>query len=271
MKKIHIILLLLILLMSACSPGENNSSSTKLVPTSQLLENVVSGSSASKLSLSISSPTPGPRNYKYLFVATNETGHDANWGGIAGADAFCNSHVPSNITGGDGGIIADGIVSDLKPFKAMVVDGVYRSAAGGEFGKIDWVFRPNTEYRRAADNAIVFTSNSDGLIDFFNNAKLQNSFAVPNIPTGIWTGLDSKDWTVWTVGTPVNCQGWTTSMLPLYGVFGNANSLDGHSLMNQVAGTSIGGTLQCGTKISPLQNLKLGILCVEQNSANPEE
>ncbi|EMG01323.1 PF07588 family protein [Leptospira borgpetersenii str. 200701203] len=104
-----------------------------------------------------------PSSGLYVFVSsyTNNASvpplsHNGNFGGTAGADAYCNSHIPSSLTG-------------TGSYKAMLVDGTNRVAttvgATSSTGQKDWVFEKNTSYYRA-DGNLVFTTNDAGLFDF---------------------------------------------------------------------------------------------------------
>ncbi|EMJ91142.1 PF07588 family protein [Leptospira alstonii serovar Sichuan str. 79601] len=190
----------------------------------------------------------------YIFT-TSSSGvvHNGNFGGISGADAFCQNNIPSNI-------------SNNRIFKAMLTDGVNRVATtigpNSADGQVNWVFQPNQQYRRAEDGAIVMTTNSSGMFDFANGARLENSFALKG-ESGQWTGLNS-DWTVWKSGSlPITCSSWNSSTLTLYGSFGSSTSTDSDIL---AARTSTGGnfTSSCSSTRTAYGRYNLGLVCVEQ-------
>uniref|UniRef100_UPI0009BCB793 DUF1554 domain-containing protein n=1 Tax=Leptospira noguchii TaxID=28182 RepID=UPI0009BCB793 len=108
-----------------------------------------------------------PQGYlPYIYVTSSfGVGHNGNFGGISGADAYCQSNTPGNL-------------SPTGVYKAMLVDGINRVATtvgpNSTVGQVDWVFQPNQKYQRAEDGAIVMTTNSSGMIDFESGARLEN-------------------------------------------------------------------------------------------------
>ncbi|WP_033109941.1 endostatin-like outer membrane lipoprotein LenC [Leptospira interrogans] len=193
---------------------------------------------------------------KYIFVTSStEEWHDGNFGGIAGADAYCQSQVPTNLP--SGGI-----------YKAMLVDGVNRVATtigpNSTVGQKDWVFLPNHKYIRDYDDALIMTTNSSGMFDFTNNRELENSFS--QIAAAQWTGLNS-DWTIWTSAgvpgrEPIICNSWTTSDNSVYGVCGMSNRKDSNVL--KAAESNEQFTAACSLKFTSYGNYRLGLVCVEQ-------
>lgn len=127
-----------------------------------------------------------PSGGLYVFVTsyTNSTSvlpltHNGNFTGISGADAYCNSHIPSSLSG-------------TGSYKAMLVDGVNRVATtvgpNSSSGQKDWVFIKNTSYYRP-DGKMVFTTNDAGLFDF-STGSLSYAF-VDSFTSGILEfGLD---------------------------------------------------------------------------------
>ncbi|EMJ90769.1 endostatin-like outer membrane lipoprotein LenC [Leptospira alstonii] len=192
---------------------------------------------------------------KYIFVTSStEEWHNGNFGGIAGADAYCQSQVPTNLPSGG-------------TYKAMIVDGVNRVATtvgpNSTVGQKDWVLLPNQKYIRDYDDTFIMTTNSSGMFDFANNRKLENSFS--QIAAAHWTGLNS-DWTVWTSGgipglEPIICDSWTSSDNSVYGVYGMSNSTDSNALKAESNGTF---TTSCSNKLTSYGNYRLGLVCVEQ-------
>ncbi|WP_139357235.1 DUF1554 domain-containing protein, partial [Leptospira alexanderi] len=179
--------------------------------------------------------------------------HNGNFGGISGADAFCQSHIPSNIP-------STGI------YKAMLTDGVKRVAttvsSSSTIGQVDWVFKPNQQYRRAEDGAIVMTTNSSGMFDFASGATLENPFTLQR-ESGQWTGLNS-DWTTWkSGGVPVTCDSWKSSTLTFYGTFGSSTRTDSGILAAKTSG-GINFTTSCSNTRAPYGPYNLGLVCVEQ-------
>ncbi|EMJ92355.1 PF07588 family protein [Leptospira kirschneri str. JB] len=189
---------------------------------------------------------------KYIFVTSStEEWHNGNFGGIAGADAYCQSQVPSNLP--SGGI-----------YKAMIVDGVNRVATtvgpNSTVGQKDWVLRPNQQYLRDYDDVFIMTTNSSGMFDFANNNQLENSFS--QVPAAQWTGLNS-DWTVWkSGGIPITCNSWNSNDLSVYGVYGMANSKNSNTLKAEESNGAF--TTSCSHKFTSYGNYRIGLVCVEQ-------
>ncbi|EMO52119.1 endostatin-like outer membrane lipoprotein LenC [Leptospira noguchii] len=189
---------------------------------------------------------------KYIFVTSStEEWHDGNFGGIAGADAYCQSQVPTNIP--TGGI-----------YKAMIVDGINRVATtvgpNSKVGQRDWVLRGIQKYIRAEDGATIMITNSSGMVDLtYFGSSLENSFS--QIAATQWTGLNS-DWTTWQVGgVPTTCNTWNTSKIDRYGVYGMSNSKDSNALKAESNGQF---TVSCSNKLTSYGNYRLGLVCVEQ-------
>lgn len=114
-----------------------------------------------------------PSGGLYVFVTsyTNSSSvspltHNGNFARISGADAYCNSHIPSGLPG-------------TGSYKAMLVDGINRVAttvgANSSSGQKDWVFEKNTSYYRP-DGKLVFTTNDAGLFDF-STGSLSQAFS----------------------------------------------------------------------------------------------
>ncbi|WP_016750247.1 endostatin-like outer membrane lipoprotein LenC [Leptospira kirschneri] len=189
---------------------------------------------------------------KYIFVTSStEEWHNGNFGGIAGADAYCQSQVPTNLP--SGGI-----------YKAMIVDGVNRVATtvgpNSKVGQKDWVLLPNQKYIRDYDDVFIMTTNSSGMFDFANNNQLENSFS--QIAAAQWTGLNS-DWTVWTSGgIPITCDSWNSNDLSVYGVYGMANSKNSNALKAEESNGAF--TTSCSHNFTSYGNYRLGLVCVEQ-------
>ncbi|EMN01089.1 PF07588 family protein [Leptospira noguchii str. 1993005606] len=131
-----------------------------------------------------------PEGYIPYIFTTSSLGLDSigNFGGISGADAYCQSRIPSNIPSGI--------------YKAMIVDGINRVATtvgpNSKVGQRDWVLRGIQKYIRAEDGATIMITNSSGMVDLtYFGSSLENSFS--QIAATQWTGLNS-DWTTWQVG-----------------------------------------------------------------------
>ncbi len=200
-----------------------------------------------------------PSSGLYVFVSsyTNNVSvpplsHNGNFGGIAGADAYCNSHIPTSLTG-------------TGSYKAMLVDGKNRVATTvgqtSSTGQKDWVFEKNTSYYRA-DGDLVFTTNDAGLFDF-SNGSLTRPFAdvFYLYDFGIWTGLQSN-WK--TAASTQLCssasQPWTSGSSPVRGSIGYAN-------YNSSASISM-DPIPCQWTSAQDPNsqgsMEMGVLCVQE-------
>jgi hypothetical protein len=153
----------------------------------------------------------------------------ANFGGVSGADALCESGKPSAGT-----------------WKALISDGVSRLACTGAdctndtTGRMNWVLAADTMYRRSSDNALVGTTNSPGLFAF----PLTNGWA--SNTNRSWTGFQAS----WSSNTN-NCSAWTNA----------TSSFDGKAgINNATKSTSIatGGVQDCDSSNT------LGIICFQQ-------
>ncbi|KXZ30584.1 hypothetical protein AYB33_16985 [Leptospira santarosai] len=200
-----------------------------------------------------------PSSGLYVFVSsyTNNASvpplsHNGNFGGIAGADAYCNSHIPTSLTG-------------TGSYKAMLVDGKNRVATTvgqtSSTGQKDWVFEKNTSYYRA-DGDLVFTTNDAGLFDF-SNGSLTRPFAdvFYLYDFGIWTGLQSN----WKTAVSTQLcssasQPWTSGSSPVRGSIGYAN-------YNSSASIST-GSIPCQWTSAQDPNsqgsMEMGVLCVQE-------
>ncbi|AXR68586.1 DUF1554 domain-containing protein [Leptospira mayottensis] len=200
-----------------------------------------------------------PSGGLYVFVTsyTNSSSvspltHNGNFAGISGADAYCNSRIPSGLPG-------------TGSYKAMLVDGINRVAttvgSNSSSGQKDWVFQKNTSYYRA-DGRMVFTTNDAGLFDF-SAGNLSNAFADSFYvwDFGIWTGLQSN-WK--TVPSTQLCSSaslpWTSGSVSVSGGIGYANYNNGTSIS--------AGSIPCQWKEAQDPNsqgsMEMGILCVQE-------
>ena len=129
----------------------------------------------------------GDCNPCVIFVtAAQSTG---NHGGVAGADAKCNSDAnkPSKGT-----------------FKAMIGATTRRGTAGSQ---LDWVIKPSTPYSRK-DGTLIAYSTASGLLPADLTAAIDATTNY-NIHTGlnadgsVATGKTCSDWTATTLGSNV--------------------------------------------------------------------
>lgn len=120
---------------------------------------------------------------KKIFVILQDLTGDlktfgAGTNGVNGADKACQSD--SQSSGGT--------------YKALIVDGLNRIActtancSGGVGEHLDWVLKPNNEYRQIDGTTVIGTTNAKGIFDF----PLQNVFSTSSY--FLWAGLQS-DWT----------------------------------------------------------------------------
>ena len=129
------------------------------------------------------------KDYCIVFL-TSATNTASGVGGISGADATCNtdSNKPNNST-----------------YKALIVDSANRKActsafcSGGQIENKLWAFKPNIEYRRIDETAVIGTTNSAGIFSFPLNHSMTNT------NDQVWTGLNT-DWT----SSSNNCSNWTS-------------------------------------------------------------
>lgn len=149
-------------------------------------------------------------NIKRIFSATQ---HNGNFGGVNGADEYCNNDANKPATG---------------TYKAMIVDGDTRVACtssncteGGISENIGWVLLPETTYVRTDDDSVIGTTTTAAIFDLSLN--LNNSFT--NSGGEVWTGLSSS----W--NTSSTCNSWTNdSGDPPYGEVGIATEIDSEAI-----------------------------------------
>lgn len=167
------------LTLAACSQKEKDNTALYLV----LLANLSSDNSVG------SCATTGP--CKIFATAANATVN----AGISGLDSNCSSD--SNKPAGGG------------TYKALVSDGTNRRACTtancgtGTGEHINWVLKPNKEYRQADGTTVIGTTTSNGVFTF----PLTNAFQTTITGTnGIVTGLNTN----WTSNAN-DCSDWSTN------------------------------------------------------------
>ena len=109
---------------------------------------------------------------------------------------------------------------------------------------LDWVFQPNTEYRREDETTVIGTTNSSSIFEF----PLDNSFTGVN--ETYWTGFPSTWAILNTGGGNIDCLGWTSKDGGASGRVGVGDETDS----NAIDRTS--GQASCSTSHK--------IICVEQ-------
>ena len=164
----------------------------------------ISGANITNVSVTCST------NEKIIFLTAAGAGAGGgggggNFGGISGADSFCESD--SNYPGSG-------------TYKALIVDGTNRvactsadCATDGESEHVDWVLTKNTPYVKIG-GAAINTTNSVGLFDF----PLTN--AIGTLGNNTYTGLESD----WTTGS--DCVNWTSGDFNDQGHMGRQNATD---------------------------------------------
>lgn len=153
---------------------------------------------------------------KFIFLTSSA--YTGNLGGIAGADAKCNSagNKPNGST-----------------YKAMIAASGVRVACttancgGGAGEHIDWVLYPTTQYTRP-DNTAIGTTTANGIFAFSLTASISTASQSP------WTGLGA-DWT-----TSSNCSSWGST-----GGNGQAGLANATSPSAINAGFGMGSGLTC--------------------------
>lgn len=131
----------------------------------------------------------GTKGWCYIFVS--DTGTQGDFGGVSVADSTCNSDTNKPNSG---------------TYKAMLYEAGTRVAcdasncSAGSAGQVDWVLRPNTQYRRDDGTTVIATTNNNGIFTF----PLSNSF--DTVGTTYWTGF-STDW----ISSGSDCASWTSN------------------------------------------------------------
>lgn len=155
-----------------------------------------------------------PPEFLRIFVPRDSEGvakpHNGNWGGIAGADAYCNlSH-------------ASKPMDPVGSFKALLVDGFYRVATtepvvySGDVavGRNDWPLLAEQYYKDMDGNVIGKTDDQA----FFGTYLEDDIHAAhPFKRAEAWTGLNND----WTLNKQMHCEGWTSTE-PGYGQMGRS-------------------------------------------------
>jgi len=121
-------------------------------------------------------------------IYLTSTPKKANFGGVSGADAQCNSSPP--IAGS---------------YKALLVDGTTRvactsaqCATSGAAEGSDWALAPNTKYVRPDGTTVIGTTSAAAIFPFPLAASIGTS------GVSYWTGLNAN----WTTSAD-SCSGWT--------------------------------------------------------------
>ncbi|PKA03818.1 hypothetical protein CH375_14725 [Leptospira ellisii] len=146
-----------------------------------------------------------------MFATTNVSGMTKN-GGIAGIDNDCAAD-PNKPSGGG-------------TYKALVSDGVNRracttaSCSNGISENLNWILKPNKEYRRKDGTTVIGTTNASGIFSFplTNSPETLANLVVTN---GIATGFNA-DWT----SNTNDCADWSTNLAGTSSTVGTWDSTD---------------------------------------------
>lgn len=160
---------------------------------------------------------------KKIFVTNSTT--NANTGGVAGADSKCMSD--ANYPGSG-------------TYKALIVAGTTRTActtancSGGASEHVDWVLKANTEYLRLSDDAVIGTTDENGLLQFNLDNPLDETYNY-----WLFTGLES-DWTTYSD----NCANFTDPASGLAGI-GLGDKVDNDAVAYATGSCPTNGKLVC--------------------------
>ncbi len=157
-------------------------------------------------------------DYEDVIFSTTTASFTGNLGGIAGADALCDSAANK---------------PDSRTYRALIVDGNDRVActtafcSGGPGEHVNWVLSASTSYYRPGLAVDIGTTNANGIFDF----PLENGFVADS--TLMWTGL-TVDWL-----STNNCVNWTSNSFLDLGVYGASGDTSDHAISVGNAGCQI--------------------------------
>lgn len=167
---------------AGCRPQDDDSSIAILV--------ALTNANASEPAAS----TCGTNGHCKMFATSSALTKNA---GIAGADNNCATDANKPSGGGT--------------YKALIADGDNRracltaSCSGGTSEHIDWVLKPNKEYRRKDGTTVIGTTTANGVFAFplTNSVETLANIVITN---AIATGLNA-DWT----SNANDCSNWSTN------------------------------------------------------------
>ena len=167
-------------------------------------------------------------------IFTTAAVYDGNLGGVAGADAKCQS---------------DANRPNSSMYKALIADGFYRLACTQGNGScaanqhIDWVMAPNTAYVRPDGTTLIGMTNSAGIISL-NGATLAAPFGSYGVTA--YTGLNS-DWTYAGSGCAgaCDCMWFTANSISYSAPIGDAWSITGNSISMSTAKCTTSHAVYC--------------------------
>ena len=146
---------------------------------------------------------------KKIFMTAS--GHNGNFGGVAGADTFC---------------MGDANYPGTGTYKALLTNGSTRIACTtancgtGPSEHVGWVLAANKRYTRT-DGTEIGTTTANAIFSF----PLTNSISTVSITS--WTGFDTD----WTALSGYNCTGWNSSSV-------GSNGGDGSSTATNIVSVS---------------------------------
>lgn len=216
--RINLASILISILVSGVACGKDNDNNNAIVSATLLVAtNTSSGSGCSN------------NDHCKMFVIKSNAVLNV---GISGLDNQCNSDENKPSGGGT--------------YKAMVVDGANRiactsanCATGGSSEHIDWVLKPNKEYRRADGTTVVGNTTINGIFE----SDLTNEISlVVNGTNFMITGLNAN----WT-NSPNDCSNFSTN---------TGNVSFGSQLEKTIANVIANGNTTCSSSRK--------LVCVEQ-------
>ncbi|TGK82048.1 DUF1554 domain-containing protein [Leptospira noumeaensis] len=181
-----IIVSLISFTLVSCEPGNTNNDTT----TAGALALVANNSSTSSSSTSSSCVTTGTCK---IFIATPTAPNNA---GISGFDTHCNNS-PNKPSGS-------------YVYKALISDGIKRRAcstancSGGTSEHIDWVLKPNQQYKRKDGTTTIGTTNANGIF-VTSLTNVIDPDVIDGYTDNVFTGVNAN----WTPGD--DCSDWTGS------------------------------------------------------------
>lgn len=191
-------------------------------------------------------PPPAQEAYRVVFMTSNNYAGGSSFkvsDGVIDFDNICKNEAT-----------AKGLT--VETYKALIqTNGSTRTmrracyTAGCQDGigeNSNWIFEPNTEYRREDKLTIIGTTNAEAIFDF----PLENGFT--GTSDEFWTGFPPS-WAILNIGANSDCAAWTVKSSSYSARVGKGDVVDGTAV-------DIGSLRSC--------DLQKKILCVEQKRAN---
>ncbi len=194
------------------------------------------------LSISAAAAFQSPVTYRLRLLAGVTSGSGISLGREINSGFATSSLVfqTQNLyTGGLGGPTGADTICMTDPgypgfgnFKAMVVDGVTRTACAST--TCNWVFQPTRSYYRIEGTTLILTTNTDAV----TGGTVTNSFTGTGTP--YWTGLTAT----WT-SDPNDCANWADGTAASFGTFGTGNSTSSAAYSGGPIGCNVSRPLIC--------------------------